>query len=99
MLVKSLILENIPIPCEIAEIIATPDPSHDFIIVGSTNMKENLKENAGKFYCNGKLCKKEFHETYLTQIDYPDPYPIPTLFSLVIWIKNPIRLEIKSKSP
>ena len=81
--VKSVILENIPSPCEIGEIVATPDLSHDFVIVGDTNRKHIFKENAGKFYCNGKVCKKEFHETYLTQLDYPDPYPTPTLFSPV----------------
>lgn len=29
------------------------------------------------------MCRKEYHETYLTQIDYPEPHPWPNLFSPV----------------
>lgn len=79
--VKSISIKNIPAGCHIGEIQGTIS-DNDFVIVGGNG----TPENTGKFYCNGKQCLKEFHETYLTQLDYPNADPIISTSSKLVYL-------------
>ena len=86
--VKSIRLKNIPSNCNIGPLRAIPNLGNDFIIVGDVGFDtsnttcycecndQEMSKTVGKHYCNGKMCLKEHHGTYMTQDDYPSPTPI-----------------------
>jgi len=68
--IKSMTLGNLPIDdFYLSEILGEVNFENDFIILGSSL----TKQKPGQMYTQGALYEKMYFDTYLNQVDYPNP--------------------------